>query len=239
MSYVAIVAWDENNRITKFQDFDTLQAAQDHADAVSSSWPGAFAAEKPEGPVSEWLVDGEEGTVSRSLDAGQIQAEAIELIARVKSEAEGASMAFLTPGTAKSQKYTAKKAEAESWSNDTSPRDLTNYPFALREAAALEGIALFEPETGDLVSAADLAAMEDVTEALVGAVIAIYQATSAAYVGIGSAIEGLEQDATAAISAARDAAVSALGENPPDTATADAQISTMRSAAALNWPTPS
>lgn len=147
------------------------------------------------------------------------------LISKIKADAEAASMAFLTPGTAKAQKYTAKKSEAERWPTESSPRDLSTYPFALREAAALAGLDPFDAD--------DLA---EVSEGDVEAVIAVYIAASTAYVAIGSGIEALEQKATADITAAHDDAMAAYDLNSDGDVSG--VLAAMRAAAAPSFPTP-
>jgi len=150
--------------------------------------------------------------VDPATAAERFDALAAELTARVKADAEAASMAWLSPGTAKAQKYLSKREEAAAWTAASSPRDLALYPFALREAAALAGL--------DPASEVDLAT---VTEAQVQAVIDTYTATAAAFVAIGSTIEAMEQKAVADIAAARVAEDEAA----------------MRAAALVAWPAPS
>lgn len=50
--YLAVVA-SSNGTVTKYQDFNTLQEAQDHAQEY-----GGFAATTPNGPTEFWVVNG-------------------------------------------------------------------------------------------------------------------------------------------------------------------------------------
>lgn len=62
--FIAVVAWNGSNRITKFMDFNTQPEAAAHVAAHAGKYPAAFVAARPEqGGYRDWLVDGLAGTL--------------------------------------------------------------------------------------------------------------------------------------------------------------------------------
>lgn len=64
--YIAIVDYDLDNRVTKYQDYETQAEADDHVARVLGKFPKAFTAPDPGGGFSSWLVDPIAKTVSNS-----------------------------------------------------------------------------------------------------------------------------------------------------------------------------
>ncbi len=64
MTYIAIVAWTADNRLAKFQDYDTANEADAHVARVLDRFPGAFAVAYPGGGPDDWVVDPAAKTVS-------------------------------------------------------------------------------------------------------------------------------------------------------------------------------
>ena len=56
-NFLAIMSWDGDNRVAKYQDFDSATQAVDHIDLNSTKFPNAFTATKPNNSFSSWLVD--------------------------------------------------------------------------------------------------------------------------------------------------------------------------------------
>ncbi len=57
MTFLAIVAWTGDNRVSKFQDYEMEADATTHVDRVKNDFPDAFAAPHPGGSPRDWLVD--------------------------------------------------------------------------------------------------------------------------------------------------------------------------------------
>ena len=57
MTYLAIVDWDADNRVEKYQDYLTEAEAAAHVGRVAGSFPDAFTALDPGGSFRNWLVD--------------------------------------------------------------------------------------------------------------------------------------------------------------------------------------
>ncbi len=55
---LAIVAWDAEGRVVKYQDYDTAKEASAHVARVEARWPQAFAAVHPGGGPRDWRVAG-------------------------------------------------------------------------------------------------------------------------------------------------------------------------------------
>jgi len=78
MSYSAIMAWDNSNRVAKLMDFPDQNGADAHIAVHVGNYPGAFSVETPSAPVSHWLVDPNGPSVSISPPAPlqeEVQAE--------------------------------------------------------------------------------------------------------------------------------------------------------------------
>ena len=58
-NFIAVVAWTHENRIAKFQDYDTQGEADSHVATF-----GGFVAEKPGDIHNDWLIDPDDMTVS-------------------------------------------------------------------------------------------------------------------------------------------------------------------------------
>jgi hypothetical protein len=59
MQHLAIVAWDGDGRVAKYQDYATAAEAAAHVARVAKAFPQAFAAEDPGGGFRDWrVVDG-------------------------------------------------------------------------------------------------------------------------------------------------------------------------------------
>lgn len=56
-TYVAVMQSTPNNRVSKYQDFDTQQEAQNHIDAHAINYPDAFVQTTINEPLSDWLID--------------------------------------------------------------------------------------------------------------------------------------------------------------------------------------
>lgn len=126
-------------------------------------------------------------------------ARAVELVAKVKADAEAARLIYLTPGSGKALEYEAKRKEAMSYlaaKATAAPSDPTIngtlYPWAYETAKALAG---GEPSTAQIKVQCELFAT---------------RATS--WEAIGRQIAAKEQAATDAIITARDAADDAAME---------------------------
>lgn len=57
MTYLAVVAWDTDFRIAKYQDYLTEAEAVQHVARVLANFPDAFVAEDPGGGFRNWLID--------------------------------------------------------------------------------------------------------------------------------------------------------------------------------------
>ena len=66
MLYLAIVAWNGSNRLTKYQDFITEADAAAHVVRVFDNFPDAFVAPHPGGFLEDWLIDPVAKTLSIS-----------------------------------------------------------------------------------------------------------------------------------------------------------------------------
>ncbi|MBI4005759.1 MAG: hypothetical protein HY356_03730 [Gammaproteobacteria bacterium] len=64
--YIAIVDYDQDNRVTKYQDYKTQAEADAHVTRVLGKYPKAFTALDPGGGFSSWLVDPIAKTVSNT-----------------------------------------------------------------------------------------------------------------------------------------------------------------------------
>ncbi len=64
MKFLAIVKWDANGRLDKYQVFETEVEAQSHVLRVAGRFPGAFVAEHPGGGYEDWLIDPLTSTLS-------------------------------------------------------------------------------------------------------------------------------------------------------------------------------
>jgi len=64
--YIAIVDYDQDNRVTKYQDYKTQAEADAHVARVLGRYPKAFTAPDPGGGFSAWLVDPAAKTISNS-----------------------------------------------------------------------------------------------------------------------------------------------------------------------------
>ncbi len=93
MTYLAIVAWDDANRVSKYQDFPTEEKATAHVDAVKGDFSDAFAALYPGGGYQDWLID----PVAKTLSVVPLPSVLIELksLKRDQFIAEGVSRVAL------------------------------------------------------------------------------------------------------------------------------------------------
>lgn len=146
----------------------------------------------------------------RSATTADRADRAAELTAQVKTAAEAARLAFLTPGSAKALEYEAKRSEATSYgvakaaASPSAPTvNGTLYPWAHETAKALAG---GEPSTAQITAQCEL-----------------FLARAVGWEAIGRQIAGKEQAAVEAIETARAAADDAA----------------MEAAAVVEWPTPS
>lgn len=57
MKHLAIIAWTDENRIAKFQDYTTAAKAAAHVRRVRDQYPDAFATTSPNGILQDWRVD--------------------------------------------------------------------------------------------------------------------------------------------------------------------------------------
>lgn len=57
MPFIAILAVDGDNRVAKYQEFDTLAEAEAHVAAVLADYPDAFAAPAPAAHFFTWRVN--------------------------------------------------------------------------------------------------------------------------------------------------------------------------------------
>ena len=64
--WIAVMAYDADNRITKYQPLSTLAAADAHVAKFIEIYPDAFSAESPGGSAGEWLVDPVAHTLANS-----------------------------------------------------------------------------------------------------------------------------------------------------------------------------
>lgn len=129
-------------------------------------WPNELGPLPSEADLRQWSVEYE----TRKAPAEAILvAEYQEQIAR-----------YLTPG--KDQIYVRKEREASAWTRASAPRKLTTYPFALAEAAALNGI----DEAS--VTEADVQAVVDVWSAKVDYWLVQGVAIEKEYIRSGAAI---------------------------------------------------
>ena len=55
--WIAVMSYDGDNRITKYQPLGSLAAADAHVAKFIGIYPDAFSAEDPGGSAGEWLVD--------------------------------------------------------------------------------------------------------------------------------------------------------------------------------------
>jgi hypothetical protein len=142
----------------------------------------------------------------RSKTTDERASRAVELTATVKSAAEAARLAYLTPGSAKALEYEAKRTEAMAYlaaKDAAAPSDPTIngtlYPWAYETAKELAG---GEPSTAQIKVQCEL-----------------FAARAVAWEAIGRRIAAKEQAATEAIEAAR-----AAGDD-----------AAMETAAMVNW----
>ena len=56
MTYIAIVNTTPDNKIAKFQEYETKQDADDHILRVKDSFPNAFVVDKPEPYVLDYMA---------------------------------------------------------------------------------------------------------------------------------------------------------------------------------------
>lgn len=56
MSYVAVVWWNAEGRVGKYQEYSLESAARDHVSRISQRYPSAFVAAHPGGNFASWLV---------------------------------------------------------------------------------------------------------------------------------------------------------------------------------------
>ena len=56
MTYIAIVNTTPDNKIAKFQEYETKQDADDHILRVKDSFPNAFVVDKPEPCVLDYMA---------------------------------------------------------------------------------------------------------------------------------------------------------------------------------------
>ncbi len=64
MVTLAIVSWGADDRVTKYQDYQTEVEAAAHVTRVKDSFPNAFVTPHPGGGFRDWLVDPVAKTVS-------------------------------------------------------------------------------------------------------------------------------------------------------------------------------
>ena len=64
MTFVAIVAWTDENRLAKYQDYETEREADEHVARVTDRFPSAFVIPHPGGGPMEWVIDPVTKTVS-------------------------------------------------------------------------------------------------------------------------------------------------------------------------------
>lgn len=57
MTHLAVVAWDADNRVAKYQDYATKTDAAAHVARVSDIYPNAFVAPDPGGGFEDWRID--------------------------------------------------------------------------------------------------------------------------------------------------------------------------------------
>lgn len=57
MTHITVVKVSQQNRVEKFQDYATKSEADAHVARVLPAYPQAFAATRPVGSPSNWLVD--------------------------------------------------------------------------------------------------------------------------------------------------------------------------------------
>lgn len=67
MSYIAVVDWDNLNRIEKFQEYETEADALLHVARVIGTFPNAFSILRPNSGQRDWLVDPIAKTLSVSV----------------------------------------------------------------------------------------------------------------------------------------------------------------------------
>lgn len=58
LDFIAIVSFDLDGRITKYQDYETETEADDHVVRVLSQFPDAFVAPRPDSGWFDWQVVG-------------------------------------------------------------------------------------------------------------------------------------------------------------------------------------
>ena len=56
MTYISIVDTTPDNKIAKFQEYETKQEADDHILRVKDSFPNAFVVDKPEPYVFDYMI---------------------------------------------------------------------------------------------------------------------------------------------------------------------------------------
>lgn len=66
MTYIAVVAWDTDNRIVKYQDYEVEAEAEAHVLRVQATFPEAFSAPHPGGGPGAWLINPVAKTISDS-----------------------------------------------------------------------------------------------------------------------------------------------------------------------------
>jgi hypothetical protein len=79
--YIAIVDYDNNNRVTKYQDYKTKAEADGHVARERDRYPKAFVASDPGGGFAAWLVDPVAKTIfnSRHVETEQEKKEKLKI----------------------------------------------------------------------------------------------------------------------------------------------------------------
>jgi hypothetical protein len=67
MTYIAVVRWEPDGLINKYQEYVIEQDADDHVERVAPIFPQAFAASVPDGRVEHWVADPVAKTVTNDL----------------------------------------------------------------------------------------------------------------------------------------------------------------------------
>ena len=57
MTFIAIMAVEQDGRVAKFLSFPTQPEADAHVARFTGRFPDAFVVEEPAGPWSHWLID--------------------------------------------------------------------------------------------------------------------------------------------------------------------------------------
>lgn len=53
-NFIAVMTWDANGRVTKYQGYTTAEEAQAHVDKFMDRFPDAFVASNPGGSFATW-----------------------------------------------------------------------------------------------------------------------------------------------------------------------------------------